>query len=610
MADPYAELGAEDDEEYKALGMEDDAPAPTPDASSIAPAPFGPQEEHKELQPSGWGNIRDAAGLMGVPIPTVDDVRGAIAASSQGPAMNAADEVMGHLGKRDAALRYMVEGGQRPNLEQAYRDSREKFRGVEERFREENPKTAFGLTVGGGMLAPNVGGASKAFRMRAAGAGLTGAIAGANAADEQEGMGLGAAVGVPLGVAGQAIGEGAGELLGRGLSAAGRGIKRFATGLIEPSDAAKYLESKGVKGLTLGQMNPNTPFAQIEEASTTTAGLGQSIKGQRDVGRAQWQDAALNMSRAPGMAPLNPADDIAERLGQSYGAFGSAYDSIRDVPVATRGLGGLIDAVDDPSVLANSEQRATVARFLENQMTTLDGRLVAGSGGPTATAGDLIAIRSGVREAIRDASKAEDYATANLLKRAEEQLTASLEEELPDAARDALRAADGAYGKYKTIETAVGKAGDQPGGLSPTHLSRAVQQSTPPGLYARGGGGELRTLASAGKDVLDAKIPMTGARLLATSPVPHLVGPFAYVSNLPGPKQVMLGRTDWQKGLASQDWLSTLASTQPEVLGKWGQYLGRAAAQSPEALSSAHFEAAQADPDYQKRLRALGEEQQ
>lgn len=577
----------------------EDVPPEAPDESSVAAEPFGPEAE----PPSTWKTLR---GML----PTEADVRGAIASFAQGPTMNWADEAAGLMGQNDAALRYMRDGGQKPNLEQAYRDSRDKFRGVESGFRDANPKTAFGLTVAGGMLAPNPGGASAAFGNRVAGAAISGAASGAGATDEREGMGLGAAVGAPLGVAGQAIGEGAGELLGRGLSAAGRGIKRFATGLIEPSDAAKYLESKGVNGLTLGQMNPNTPFAQIEEASTTTAGLGQSIKGQRDVGRTQWQDAVLNMSSAPGMGSLNPADDVADRLGQSYGAFGSAYDSIRDVPVATRGLGGLIDAVDDPSILANSEQRSTVARFLENQMTTLDGRLVAGASGPTATAGDLIAIRSGVREAIRDASKAEDYATANLLKRAEEQLTASLEEELPDAARDALRAADGAYGTYKTIEAAVGKAGDQPGGLSPTHLSRAVQQSTPPGFYARGGGGELRTLASAGKEVLDAKIPMTGARLLATSPVPHLVGPFAYVSNLPGPKQVMLGRTDWQQSLASQDWLSTLASTQPEVLGKWGQYLGRAAAQSPEALSSAHFEAAQADPDYQKRLRALGEEQQ
>lgn len=63
-------------------------------------------------------------------------------------------------------------------------------------------------------------------------------------------------------------------------------------------------------------------------------------------------------------------------------------------------------------------------------------------------------------------------------------------------------------------------------------------------------------------------------------------------------------------GMAKADWLQSLATTQPEVLGKWGQYLTAAAARSPEALGQLHSSLAETDPDYQQRMRLLGGQQE
>lgn len=62
--------------------------------------------------------------------------------------------------------------------------------------------------------------------------------------------------------------------------------------------------------------------------------------------------------------------------------------------------------------------------------------------------------------------------------------------------------------------------------------------------------------------------------------------------------------------LANPRWLEEVASTNPEILGRWGQYLSAAAARSPEALSQAHNSLAETDPDYQQRMRLLGGQQE
>lgn len=62
--------------------------------------------------------------------------------------------------------------------------------------------------------------------------------------------------------------------------------------------------------------------------------------------------------------------------------------------------------------------------------------------------------------------------------------------------------------------------------------------------------------------------------------------------------------------LAQPDWLQSVAATSPEVFGQWAQYMGAAAARSHEALGQFHNHLADTDPDYQRRLRLLGGQQE
>jgi hypothetical protein len=59
--------------------------------------------------------------------------------------------------------------------------------------------------------------------------------------------------------------------------------------------------------------------------------------------------------------------------------------------------------------------------------------------------------------------------------------------------------------------------------------------------------------------------------------------------------------------LLGRNWLED-AMEDPQTFGKFGQYLTAASAQGPEALSSAHWELAQNDPEYQEHMRRLGQQ--
>lgn len=225
-----------------------------PDAY-LAEAPPAPPPATPE--PSAWGTA-------------VNTARGAVASILQGPAHQWADEAAGLIGERDAALKYMVEGGQKPNLEAEYRTGREAFRNVENAFRAENPAAAFALTVGSGALLgspvgvkggrPFTGAVSKyipspselATYLPAL---VEGGVSGAGAALEAEDIPQAAAIGAPFGVGGQALGEAAGQTGGaaaRWVSGkAGQRVSNAAAQAAEmeaKQNAEAVLSAKGTLG--------------------------------------------------------------------------------------------------------------------------------------------------------------------------------------------------------------------------------------------------------------------------------------------------------------------------------------------------------------------------
>lgn len=538
-----------------------------------------------------------------------------------------------------------------------YIQGRNGFRDAEGAFREDHPVDAFGLNVLGGAalgspvsvegsaaynVLPHAAWAAAPRVARAARyipALAEGALSGAGAAEESSDMGRAAAVGAPFGVAGQAMGEG----LGAAAGAIGQwiGQSRLFTGLIQPSKAAEYLRSKHVGGLTVGQMAPDSYLAQMEEASMSAAGVGPAIKAQRDVARQQWQQAVLREALPPGQDAA-VGDDIGEQMASVFGGFDSVYNSVKGHPIDPRAPLAALKAVDDPTIYASDGTRRQVAKFVKDQITALKPR-------PDGAfdSGEVLALRSFLRQELRNLPDDARQDRA-LLQGTVDLLSDALDTELPPDVAATLRAADRQYVKAKTVGDAVGRARDQQDGFTTKQMSTAIAQNTPTAIYQQGGGGELRRLAQAGESALAPKIPITGARLLSAGPVPYLTGPMAYAMNLPGPKSALLGRTALQQsvvqgtaglqdaltgptgrlGVATAnaqrnraesspvpvpdgpDWISTVATTQPEILGKWGQYLNTAAMQGQEALGQAHNRLAETDSEYQALMRRLGGQDQ
>lgn len=205
--------------------------------------------------------------------------------------------------------------------------------------------------------------------------------------------------------------------------------------------------------------------------------------------------------------------------------------------------------VDDPSVLVDQNTRDSVRKYLTNQLTVLGDDAAEG----TVKSDALLKMRSNIREEIRAKNKAQDFDSVRLLSRAEDELTGVINSSLPSETREALRAADTQYRRYKTVEDAVARSGDQPDGFTPAQLSAAIRANTEKGAYARGKGDELRKLARAGREVLDQKSPPTGARILTMGPTGYLTPLFALGANTPSGQRFMLGELPIQRGLQSAE---------------------------------------------------------
>lgn len=632
MADPYADLGAEDeDDAYADLGIKAESALAAP-----VIAPNGPVLRAPER--TAYNTLRNMAEASGtVPkgiIPDEGTLRGAIASTLQGAipyGVNWADEAAGLMAERDAALENLRKPrGESVDPGWAYREGRDAFRNVEGAFQKEHPAAAFALQTGAAMLAPSPrGSTSGSFATRALSAGGQGAIAGAGAAAEAEDIPFASAVGAPLGVAGQAVGELLGDAAGEVARRVGQ--SRLFTGIVQPSPAAQYLRSKHVGGLTIGQMAPESPLAQLEEASTSAAGFGPAIKGQRDVALQQWQQAVVREGLPPGQTDA-VGDDLGEQMASVFGGFQPAYDVAKGHAIDPRSVQAALHAVDDPAVYASESTRSQVGKFIQDQMTALRLR----SDG-AVDSGDVIALRSFLRQELRNLPDDARQERA-LFQASVDSLSNALDTELPANASAMLRAADVQYAKAKTVADAVGRAKDQPDGFTTKQLSTAVAQNTPTAVYQQGGGGELRALARAGEQALAPKIPLTGARLLSAGPVPYLTSPLAYMMNLPGPKAALLGGTALQQSVrqgapeaagmiggafsrmgpaatyawrnaqeaptrgdtTSSELIQGILSETPEALGPYAQQLQQAAADGN--LPIVHYALQQKDMQYRRLL--------
>lgn len=440
-----------------------------------------------------------------------------------------------------------------------------------------------GTELLGGLAAPLPGvGKLKALTglgglaARAGANALIGAGAGLATGDTETPATQRALYGAGAGLVGGAAAEGAGALLGKTLR-----------GVVKPSEAAQLLRSKGVD-LSVGQMNPGGFASKLEEAGQHSILGGRAIHEAQQTARGGWQDAVLREAR-PDLPPdVNPdayarlssplghvseADAIAagprplsgtvpEKLQQVYEEFTPAYQAAKAAPLLAgapgNGPGGLVAlskafdaAVSNPNIIATDAEMAAAKRFLDNQLSIVNNAMEKrAAGGAPLTGEALLAMRSNIRGAIRDALKRQDYTTAKLLGGAEDALTGSLQQQLPSDALSALNEADRKYGVLKAVQDAVRRGGDQEAGFTPAQLSAAVRANTQAGAYARGAGGPLRELAQAGREVLDAKAPPTGVQALKVpAGLHHLAAPLMALANATPVKQALLGEHPAQEAI-------------------------------------------------------------
>lgn len=346
-----------------------------PDAYLADAAPPVPAETAPVPEPSAWGSA-------------INTARGAVASVLQGPAMQWADEAAGLLGERDAALRYMVEGGQKPNLEQEYRDGREAFRNVENSFRAEHPAIAFALTTGSGALLgspvgvkggrPFTGAVSKYLPSPSElvtyiPALVEGGISGAGAALESEDMPQAAAIGAPFGVGGQAFGEAAGQAGGAAARwVSGKAGQRVAaaegkaTQMAADKVAAEIASAKGKLGATTQEAN------RAVENLLRLEGTG-ALTGE--------QAATLAALRESGVLPALERKLASSMLEQVPGAAGR-------VDAAKAALGEIVEAAPEATdeaaqaILSGSEAKRQIMERVKRYAPTLAGASMgAGPGG-------------------------------------------------------------------------------------------------------------------------------------------------------------------------------------------------------------------------------------
>lgn len=294
----------------------------------------------------------------------INTARGAVASILQGPAMQWADEAAGLIGERDAALKYMVEGGQKPNLEQEYRDGREEFRNVENSFRAEHPAAAFVLTTGSGAL---LGGP---LQSRAKGLGrylpalVEGGVNGAGAALEAEDMPQAAAIGAPFGVGGQALGEAAGA--GAGAAArwvsgkAGRKVADAtarATEMEAKQNAEAVLSAKG----TLGN--------RVQSGNRAVENM-MRLSGQV----SEEEQAVLNALEASGAAQ-RLRDRLAKSVGEDIPGKVAEIDAAQAQLQAVLGRTDAEREAARQAILGGGEAKQQIMARVKRYLPTLIGAI-------------------------------------------------------------------------------------------------------------------------------------------------------------------------------------------------------------------------------------------
>jgi hypothetical protein len=317
------------------------------------------------------------------------------------------------------------------------------------------------------------------------------------------------------------------------------GLPMMATG-VEPIPEAQTLQKYGIP-LTLRQMSPEGPLAEISEASERVPFLGRVVQSQEKASQAAWRDAAIRQAM-PGEGPM-VRGDVADKLGDVKSQISALYDQVAKAPAMIAAehpeTGELVNPVSafkailsDPNYQASDSDLRIVHGVLKDQL----GKLYrATDGGKSINAGLLMDMRSALRQAAQDAMGQDGgNARAQMFKDAAESLTGGLKGSLSPTALATLQKADAAYSNFSRVANAAQRAANQvgEGEFSPQRLASELAKA-----YGRKfatdseAGGSLRELARAGKVVFTPRDVKTGHGEYLKAPLGLALGPLISRAN-------------------------------------------------------------------------------
>lgn len=286
--------------------------------------------------------------LAAMPRTAAENITGGIQSALQGATLNFGDELT--AATRAALSR--VPGGAPPiSYPEAVAEERASLRG----FREENPKTAIGLELGGGLLSglgvartatAGVPMAARAGRVLASGLG-GGAVAGAGAGEGMRGRTTGAAVGAGIGGLLGAIGSkvatsGVADRAvrtGRRLSDVLEETGAAMSGAIPEGSASASVTPDFTAAAQRATIRAIAPEGDFVKPRSLLAELEQAGMGQEALAMNVGDDVTVRAARAAANQPNSRAGQMVnERLARQGGALGEAVP--RDIGEVT-GLGGV-----------------------------------------------------------------------------------------------------------------------------------------------------------------------------------------------------------------------------------------------------------------------------
>lgn len=246
-------------------------------------------------------------------------------------------------------------------------------------------------------------------------------------------------------------------------------------------------------------------FEDVEEAAMRAEGEMSGLYGTPE-GKTEWEQTLFQRGSA-GTREIQPSS-TEDMLDQAYQSFDDAYAPLRDYAVRPQivrpsrktGLKTLLDNVPSSNrVDAADDTRQRVQRGLKNAYSSFQRKLKSGKYGPEAASGDVINLRSKIRDLARKAAKSGDDERARLYNMAADKTTEVLGSQLPRDARRSLQAADKRYREYKVLEDAVFRAGDRD--IKPGDVLNSLRRNYGSrGGYARGAQSEFRQLAQRGRE--------------------------------------------------------------------------------------------------------------